>query len=115
LSVWTDKHEVSIYTDTIDRHTEVSTVVVSRHLGRPGTGRAREVWAVSIPHFERTKVAKEWIGADNLGACSLTWAYSTTRGQAWQTRRATGSTQLPWAKASGYEWVEISKAASTSR
>jgi predicted ester cyclase len=33
----------------------------------PTTGRAAEVWAVSIMHFEQNKVAREWIGADNLG------------------------------------------------
>jgi hypothetical protein len=36
-------------------------------LGRAATGRAVEVWAVSIMHFEQNKVAREWIGADNLG------------------------------------------------
>jgi predicted ester cyclase len=37
------------------------------HLGRAATERAVEVWAVSIMHFEQNKVAREWIGADNLG------------------------------------------------
>jgi predicted ester cyclase len=37
------------------------------YVGRVPTGRAVEEWAVTIMHFERDKVVREWIGADKLG------------------------------------------------
>ena len=49
-------------------------------MGRAATGRAVEVWAVSIMHSSRTR----WRGnglVQTISACSLTWGYSTTRGQ----------------------------------
>lgn len=37
------------------------------YAGRAPTGIAVEEWAVTIMHFERDKVVKEWVGADKLG------------------------------------------------
>jgi len=37
------------------------------YVGRAPTGRSVEEWAVTIMHFERDRVVKEWVGADKLG------------------------------------------------
>jgi predicted ester cyclase len=37
------------------------------YAGRPPTGRSVEEWVVTILHFDRDLVAREWIGADKLG------------------------------------------------
>ena len=37
------------------------------YVGRAPAGRPVEEWVVTIMHFERDKVVREWIGADKLG------------------------------------------------
>jgi predicted ester cyclase len=62
-----DVEDLIVADDTVVLRFRYRGTDTGGHLGRAATGRAVEVWAVSIMHFVHDKVAKEWIGADNLG------------------------------------------------
>lgn len=62
-----DIEELIVAGDTVVLRTAFRGTDTGGYVGRPATGRAVDEWVVTIMHFDRDKVVREWIGADKLG------------------------------------------------
>jgi predicted ester cyclase len=62
-----DIDELIATADTVVLRSTFRGTDTGGYAGRPPTGRAVDEWVMTIMHFERDKVVREWIGADKLG------------------------------------------------
>lgn len=62
-----DVEELIVAGDTVVLRMTFRGTDKGGYVGRAASGRAVEEWVVTIMHFERDKVVREWIGADKLG------------------------------------------------
>lgn len=62
-----DVEELITAGDTVVLRATFRGTDTGAYLGRPPTGCSVQEWVVTVMHFERDKVVREWIGADKLG------------------------------------------------
>jgi len=62
-----DVEEVIVARDCVVVRATFTGTDTGGYAGRAPTGRAVNEWVVTIMHFDRGKVVREWVGADKLG------------------------------------------------